>query len=193
MIMKIIQMIIKVIDSISDWVGKISAFSVLILTGLVVMEVIMRRFLSSPTIWSFEMVLMVYGFLIMMVACYGLRHGSIVRVDVLSSKFSPRIQHILLALTYLIFFFPFITFMLPVALNFAQMSWAIRETSWSAWGPPMYYIKTVVPLSLGLLWLQGVSEFLKSIVFLINDFKKKPESLEGDNQELIADGEEVTT
>jgi TRAP-type mannitol/chloroaromatic compound transport system permease small subunit len=42
----------------------------------------------------------------------------------------------------------------------------MRETSWSAWGPPLYPIKTVIPITAGLLLLQGISEVVKKIIFL---------------------------
>jgi len=40
----------------------------------------------------------------------------------------------------------------------------VRETSWSAFAPPLYPIKTVIAISFLLLIIQGVSESIKKIL-----------------------------
>jgi TRAP-type mannitol/chloroaromatic compound transport system permease small subunit len=42
----------------------------------------------------------------------------------------------------------------------------MKETSWSVWGPPLYPIKTVIPVTAALLLLQGISDVTKRIIFL---------------------------
>jgi TRAP-type mannitol/chloroaromatic compound transport system permease small subunit len=46
----------------------------------------------------------------------------------------------------------------------ASHSWSIGELSdASPWRPPLYPLKTVIPVTALLLLIQGVSEFLKSL------------------------------
>lgn len=174
--MKALKKISGFIDRVNDCVGKISAFAVLLLMLFVVFEVVSRRFFNAPTIWSFEVVTMLYGFFIIMVAGFGLLHGSIVCIDIFSAKLSPKKQHILSICMYILFFFPFVTLIIPAAVNFAVTSWGMHESSWSQWAPPVYPIKTVIPVAFIFLWLQGLSEVIKSILFLA----AKPESNEVD-------------
>ena len=50
-----------------------------------------------------------------------------------------------------------------MGLQEALHSWDIREVSdASPWRPIIYPFKAVIPLALALLFIQGVSEFLKS-------------------------------
>ena len=67
------------------------------------------------------------------------------------------------ALLYLFLFFPGIALFFWMGLQEALQSWDIREVSdASPWRPIIYPFKAVIPLGLGLLFIQGVSEFLKS-------------------------------
>ena len=169
--MRVLEKVINTIDNINERIGKICAFSVLLLMLVVVYEVVSRRIFNSPTEWAFETITMIYGFLFMMVAGYGLLKGSIVCVDIFSGRLNEKKQHILSIITYLILFFPFVTLMIPAAINFTVVSWQMKEMSWSQWAPPVYPIKTVIPIALILLWLQGTSELLKSVKFLMNNRK----------------------
>jgi TRAP-type mannitol/chloroaromatic compound transport system permease small subunit len=187
-IVKALEKIAKFIDKINDYVGRVSAFAVLLLMLFVVFEVVSRRFFNAPTIWSFEVVTMLYGFFIIMVAGFGLLHGSIVCIDIFSAKLSAKKQHILSICMYLLFFFPFVTFIIPAAVNFAATSWSMHESSWSQWAPPVYPIKTVIPVAFIFLWLQGLSEIIKSILFLTGR-SPVPESLGADPGQIALEAD----
>ena len=50
------------------------------------------------------------------------------------------------------------------ATKFAAQSWAQQELfPQSPWMPPIYPFKTVIPITIGLLLLQGIAEVLKAI------------------------------
>src|SRR3546814_17047417 len=75
-----------------------------------------------------------------------------------------RWQAALDAALYLLFFIPALTIFLWVSTEYAVDSWIQGERSnLSPWLPPVYPLKTVLPVSAALLLLQGVSEFIKSI------------------------------
>jgi len=166
-----VEALVKKLDSLSDWTGKIFAWVIVPLTLLVVYEVITRRFLNAPTIWSFEVITQLFGFHFMILAAYGLLYKAHVSVDFLSSRWSERTRAIVEMAGYLIFFFPFLTIALWHGTLFALKSWSIGETSSSYFHPPLYYIKTVIPIAIFLLILQGVSEFIKKIIFTAKGIK----------------------
>ncbi|KGR90158.1 hypothetical protein CD30_12960 [Ureibacillus massiliensis 4400831 = CIP 108448 = CCUG 49529] len=169
--LQIINNFIIVIDKISDWVGKICSWSIILLTFLIVFEVISRRVFNSPTIWTYEVITIVFGFHFMLVAAYALLHKSLVSVDLLYSRLSRKTQAIMDIFTYTIFFFPFVIFVFSVGFGNALDSWSILETSSSLFGAPVYITKTVVPLAFGLLLLQGISELLKKVQILVEEAK----------------------
>lgn len=151
------------IDRLNDIVGKVVSYSILIMMFLVVYEVLTRRLLNSPTVWTFETITMVFGFHFMMVIPYTLLHKGIVAVDIFYSYLGEKKQCLLDLLTYIFFFFPYVIGMLIYSVPFAYSSWVIRETSWSVFAPPVYPVKTVIPVVFFLLLLQGISEMSKII------------------------------
>jgi len=161
-----IESLTRKIDSISEWTGRIFSWVIVPLTLLIVFEVITRRLFNAPTIWTFETSKQLYGLHFMIVAAYGLLYKSHVCVDVLHMRWSPRTKAIVDMATYVIFFFAFCGVVLWQGINFASTSWVMRETTWSAFHPPLYIIKTVVPVTALLLILQGLSDFIKRLVFV---------------------------
>lgn len=158
--------VIKLFDKISSVVGKISSWSIMVVMILILFEVISRRIFNSPTIWTVEIITMIFGFHFMMVAGYGLLTKSMVSVDVIYERFSVKTRAIIDIVTYFVFFMPFVLGVLYGGYKFAASSWAQMEVSWSAFGPPVYPIKTVIPVAMLLLLLQGVSEIMKRVVIL---------------------------
>jgi len=147
----------------SEWTGRIIAWLIVVLTVLVVYEVVMRRFFNIPTLWSFEINKQLYAFHFMLVAGYALLHNSHVTVDILYVKFSKRTRATIDLITYLIFFFPFLAIMLFYGIQFAANAWAIRETVWGVFAAPLYPVKTVIPVTAGLLLLQGIASFIRQL------------------------------
>jgi TRAP-type mannitol/chloroaromatic compound transport system permease small subunit len=47
--------------------------------------------------------------------------------------------------------------------DFAARSWATRETSWGIVALPVYYVKTVIPVTAGLLMLQGLANIIRLV------------------------------
>jgi TRAP-type mannitol/chloroaromatic compound transport system permease small subunit len=155
---------LRVIDGISIWSGKAFAWLVIPLMGALVYEVISRYFFSSPTLWAFDITYMLYGAHFMLVAAYGLAKHDHIRTDFVYRLVPVRWQATLDAWLYLIFYIPALVVFLWVTTDFAIESWIQGERSnLSPWLPPVYPLKTVLPVSAALLLLQGVSEFLKSV------------------------------
>ncbi len=156
----------KFCDAINEWTGRIFSWVIVPLVLLTVMEVILRRFLNSPTIWSFEVLKQLYGLHFMIVAGFGLLYGSHVSVDVFTMVLSKKKKAILDIISYVIFFFPFVIVCTWQGYSFAARSWAMKETTWSVFAPPVYPIKTVIIISFILLFIQGISEVIKRIYLI---------------------------
>jgi TRAP-type mannitol/chloroaromatic compound transport system permease small subunit len=161
-----VKKLVKLLDSISEWTGRIFGWLIVPLVLLTVMEVILRRFLNAPTIWSFEVLKQLYALHFMIVAAFALLYRSHVSVDVFTMMLSEKTKAILDIITYIIFFFPFCIVCSWQGYAFAARSWAMKETSWSVFAPPLYPIKTVIAITFILLILQGISEVIKRVYTL---------------------------
>jgi TRAP-type mannitol/chloroaromatic compound transport system permease small subunit len=154
------------IDVMNEKVGIVSSYAAIFLMILVIFEVVSRRVLNSPTVWTFESIGMLYGFHYMMTMPYGLLTKCHVNVDIIYNLFSSRGRAYLDLISFAVFFFPFTIGVLWASIFFACQSWAELETSWSVWSPPIYPIKTVIPVAFFLLVLQGISECIKRYLFI---------------------------
>jgi TRAP-type mannitol/chloroaromatic compound transport system permease small subunit len=50
-----------------------------------------------------------------------------------------------------------------IGMEYAWESWELREQLMTTWRPPAYFYKAVIPLSSGLILLQGIAEVLKCV------------------------------
>ena len=157
------------IDSINEWIGRVVSFLVVVITLIVVFEVFMRRVLGSPTIWTFETTKQIYAAHFMLLTPFALLHNAHVSVNIFYQKLRKKTQAVLDILTYLVFFFPFTVIILWKGTMFAHKSWSMLETSWSVFSAPLYYIKTVIPITALLLIIQGLSILIKKINILLEN------------------------
>jgi len=155
--------VIRVLDPIGEWSGKILSWLIIPLVGGLVYEVFARYLFNRPTFWAYEITYQTYGAMFMLGAAYTLLKKSHIRTDILYIRFPVRWQGIIDASLYLLVFFPGLVFFLIAGWQEAMRSWALRELSTeSYWRPPIYPFKTTIPAAIILLLLQGISEFLKS-------------------------------
>jgi TRAP-type mannitol/chloroaromatic compound transport system permease small subunit len=152
------------LDAVSTWTARLVALLVIPLAGALVYEVIARKFFLRPTIWVADTTYMLYGTGFMLGAAYTLQRRGHIRTDFFYRRWSPRLQGLVDAGLYLFFFFPAIGFFLWASWGFAHVSWVQGEHSiTSAWRPPIYPFKAVIPVAALLLLFQGVSELAKSL------------------------------
>lgn len=161
---KLLWLIVTFIDStIGEWSGRIFSWLIVPMVLGLTYEVFARYFFKAPTIWAYDITYMLYGSHFMLGAAYALYKGQHIRTDIFYQKFSIRWKGIVDATLYLLFFFPGVFFFMLAGWDEAAHSWHLRERSdASPWRPPIYPLKTVIPVSAALLLIQGVSEFLKS-------------------------------
>jgi TRAP-type mannitol/chloroaromatic compound transport system permease small subunit len=155
------------LDNVSEWSGRIFIWLIVPLTSVVVFEVISRRVFNAPHIWATEVTDYLYGPHFMLVAAYALLYESHIRVDIIYRRFSLRVRGSLDCFTYLVFFFPFCIIVFTNGILFAYTSWSIGETSESAALSIVPLVKTVIPVTLALLLIQGLANFIRSIYIVV--------------------------
>ena len=162
-----VQSLLHTIDGISTWVGKATAWLMILLMSVVCIEVFKRYAVNMPTAWIFDAENMMYGSLFMLAGAYTLAQNAHVRGDFLYSSMRPRTQAALDLVLYFVFFIPGIAALIYAGYFYAADSWAINEHSnVTAEGPPVYHFKTVIPIAGALIMLQGIAEIIRCIVCL---------------------------
>src|SRR5699024_3918987 len=159
--------IIHIIDSITDWVGKLASWLILFLIFTLVYEVISRHLFNKPTFWSYDLSYMLGGAAAFLGIAWVQRNKGHVRVDIFYERLSERNWALVdLTLTILLLL-PLMTVAFLNSADAAMISWIRGETASGAWRPPIYPLKTVIPLAILLVIMQGISEIFKNILTLL--------------------------
>lgn len=162
--------VVKIIDSISEWTGKGISWIVVLLTATLGYEVFMRYFFNAPTQWAYDISYMLGGSFFLVGAAYTLWMKGHVRIDIFYTRFPPRTQALIDVVFMLIFFFPVWIGLLYKLIPYVYISWKFGERSMeSYWRPIIYPFKTVVPLGVMLLFLQGIAEFIRRVFMLVKE------------------------
>ena len=155
--------VVRVIDTLSEWSGRIFCWLIIPLMVGTTYEVFARYVFNAPTIWAYDLSYMLYGSHFMLGAAYTLLKGGHIRTDIFYQNWSPRTRGLVDALLYLLLFFPGMIFFFWMGGQEGWHSWQIGERSdASPWRPVVYPLKLVIPVTALLILVQGVSEFIKS-------------------------------
>ncbi|MEL7564166.1 MAG: TRAP transporter small permease subunit [Dehalobacterium sp.] len=158
--------VLKFIDSLSINAGKLFSYLILVIIFFETAEVVLRYLFRAPTIWSWELCTILYGAVMIMGGAWVMEEQKHVRTDVIYSHVSEKTRTIL-DIVFSFIFFIFAVVMIWKSGVEMLHSWAIRETSYTTWGPPMYPLKTVVFFAFLFLGLQGLACWIRNLIFLL--------------------------
>ena len=166
----IAKVLIKSIDTLNDWVGKIVCLLVVPIIFAMVYEVFARKFFIAPTLWAFDISRMLYGMSFMLGAGYALMRGLHIRADFLYRGWSEKTQGRLDLILYIFLFMPGMILLASAAYNYLDRSMGgifnpsgIWETTAdSTWAPYVWPVKGSLFVGVVLLVLQGISEICKA-------------------------------
>jgi len=151
------------IDRFSRMTGRAVAWVILFVMALAVCDVLLRQLANAPIHWAFDVSLQLFALHFMIAAPFALQADEHVRVTILRDKLPPRGQIVAELVGYALFFFPFCIALAFYGTGFAALAWEYAERTSCAASIPLYYVKTLIPLTGILLALQGVSEVLKLV------------------------------
>lgn len=151
------------VDRVSDVSGRASAWLIMPLILGVTYEVGARYLFNAPTIWAYELSFMLYAGIFMLGAAYTLRLGAHVRTDFLYNALSERTRAAIDVVGYVLSL-PILGLYLHAMTDHALHSWQVREVSAeSTWYPPLYPLKWMIVVALGLLLVQSVAELVRAV------------------------------
>lgn len=159
-----IRKYVKTMDKISISVGKFFSFLIIPIVILQAGETLLRYVFNSPTVWSWEVAMLLYGAHFITGAAWVMTYDGHVRTDMVFSKFSPKKQQILELILFPLIFFPFAAVMVWKCTDNALYSLSIRETTYTQWAAPLYPLKVIIAFSFLLLLLQGIAKWLRVFV-----------------------------
>ena len=156
----------NLLDRISIFIGKASAWLVLFMVIVTFVVVVMRYVFDAGLIWLQEAVIWMHAAVFMVGAAYTLQQEEHVRVDVFYRKMSARRKAWVDVLGVLFFLGPLCAFLGWKSFDFVAVSWGLHEASRESGGLPYPFIpmlKSVLLLMPVAVAMQGASLLLRSI------------------------------
>ena len=172
--------VIRAIDRFTEWSGYVFLAALVPLIFANVIEVFARYVLRDPTVWALEVTTMSYAVLFMLGSPIALLKGAHVRTDMLWNAFSDRTKGKIDSLAFLLFFLPTMMVLFAISIDDFWYAAKINERSSSgAWMPILWPLRGVIPLTACLLFVQGVSELMKSLwAWRTGEFLTRHEKIE---------------
>jgi TRAP-type mannitol/chloroaromatic compound transport system permease small subunit len=166
--MDLIKKILSGIDRISTWSGRAVSLATFAMVLIIAYDVILRYAFRAPTIWQYDISYMLGGSIIILGSGYVHSQRRHVRVDIIYNRLPQRIRLTIDVLLTLIFFFPLITGLIVAATEHAIHAYKVKEFSEVGfWRPLMWPFRSVIPIGLSILWLQGLANFIRDTYMLV--------------------------
>jgi TRAP-type mannitol/chloroaromatic compound transport system permease small subunit len=156
--------VIRTIDRFTELTSYLFVIVIVPLIFANVVEVFARYVLRAPTMWALDVTTMSYATLFMLGAALALLRGAHVRTDILWERFSDRRKGMIDALAFALLFLPTMAVLFAISIDDFLYAVSIDERSSSgAWTPILWPLRGVIPLTALMLFLQGISELMKSV------------------------------
>jgi TRAP-type mannitol/chloroaromatic compound transport system permease small subunit len=155
--------VIRAIDGFTDATGTLVSFAMLYILVALACEAFSRYVLGVATNWAPETTVMANGAAFMLGCGYALLKRAHVRTDLFWNRYSGRKQGAIDLVSYLLLFFPAMLALVWIGVGDVWYSFRIGEVSTlTPLGAVMWPFRAALPLAAALLFVQGVSETLKS-------------------------------
>lgn len=188
--MRALVRLADILGAIVTWAGRIGAWASILLIGIIIFDVVTRRFfvLGSTKLQEAEWHIHAILFLL----CIGMTYikDTHVRIDLVRENLSLRTQRWIELIGCLVFLIPYCAIVLYFSLDFVDRSWSINESSDSATGLPYRWaIKAFLPIGFLLMLLAGITVALRKFIELFGppDLRELVEAEEAEEIERLED------
>lgn len=157
------RLIDKLNEKIAHGISWALLLAVLICSGN---ALIRYTFNTSSNAWL-EIQWYLFAAMFLLATSNTLRRDEHIRIDVISSKLPKRVQVWIDIFGYAVFLLPISLLILYYSLPYVQLSMQANEMSSNAGGLIVWPAKILIPIGFFLLTLQGISELIKRVGYLM--------------------------
>ena len=165
--MKPLLALSRAIDKMNEYIGQIIYWLVLIAVLISCINAIVRKAFNVSSNSFLELQWYLFSAIFLFCAGYTLLRNQHVRIDVIAGRLSKRTQA-------WIDIFGTVFFLMPMAIMIMYLSWPVfvmayerKEVSTNAGGLIIWPARLLVPVGFLFLVLQGLSELIKRVAFLM--------------------------
>ena len=157
----------RFIDAINEKIGLAISWALILAVLICSGNALVRYIFNSSSNAWLEIQWYLFGAIFLLASAYTLKRNEHVRIDVVVGRFSKRTQVWVDVFGFIFFLLPATLLILYFSIPFAYESIRNQEVSSNAGGLIIWPAKTLIPVGFFLLTLQGISELIKRIGFLM--------------------------
>jgi len=157
----------RFIDAVNEKIGLAISWALLLAVLICSGNALVRYIFNTSSNSWLEIQWYLFGAIFLLASAYTLKRNEHVRIDVVVGRFSKRTQVWIDVFGFIFFLLPATLLILYFAVPFAYESIRNQEVSSNAGGLIIWPAKTLIPVGFFLLTLQGISELIKRIGFLM--------------------------
>lgn len=157
----------RLVDAISEFVGRWIAWLVLAAVLISALNAISRKAFDMSSNAFLEIQWYLFAAVFLLAAGYTLLRQEHVKIDVVLQRFSRRTQIGIEIFGIVAFLLPFVFVVIDLVWPLVTRAYASGEMSQNAGGLVRWPVYTLVPIGFALLGLQAISELIKRIAFLM--------------------------
>ncbi len=157
----------RAIDATNDAIGKLVSWALLAAVIICSGNALVRYIFNTSSNAWLEIQWYLFSAIFLLATSHTLRRDEHVRIDVIVGRFSKRTQVWIDLFGFLIFLMPVTLLILYYAWPYAMLSYTSQESSSNSGGLIVWPAKMLIPLGFALLSLQGISEIIKRVGFLL--------------------------
>ena len=157
----------RFIDAVNEKIGLAISWALLLAVLICSGNALVRYIFNNSSNAWLEIQWYLFGAIFLWASAYTLKRNEHVRIDVVVGRFSKRTQVWIDVFGFIFFLLPATLLILYFSIPFAYESIRNQEVSSNAGGLIIWPAKTLIPVGFFLLTLQGISELIKRVGFLM--------------------------
>src|SRR3954464_1194871 len=165
--MRILLALSRAIDALNETIGRLVYWAVLVMVLVSAANATSRYALTIASNAWLELQWFLFAAVFLLCSGYTLRHNEHIRIDVVAGRLSPRTQMWVDVFGPLFFLLPMAPYIIWLSWPIFMNAWNSNEISGSAGGLIRWPARLLVPAGFFLLSLQGLSELIKRIAYLL--------------------------
>jgi len=159
-----LKKLIGLIDATNQAISTLVSWLVALMVVTMFCIVVLRYGFNIGNIAVQESITYMHGLVFMLAIAHTLKTNGHVRVDILYQRWGAKGQAIVNLIGSIFLLLPVCIFIFYISWDYVSASWSYYEGSREAGGiDGVFLLKSLIPLMAILLFLQGLSEALKSI------------------------------
>ncbi len=164
----------NILESISERIGRLFAWSVALLVLVICVDVFMRYVLDISFIWLVELEIYLFALSFLFASGYAFKHDNHVRVDLFYAKWGDKGKAWTNLLGGLFFLLPWCLVSIMACWKYAMTSFRMGESSAQPGGlPGLYMLKFCLLLGFIFLLIQGIASMLQAVLVLRGKAEEK--------------------